>query len=92
MSEINAVICSFSSGLDDMNRKDQKDARKVLAVLKECGRFSVFEATANAAIASTLDYLGNEEFYKHTGGSYPWCEIEITPKGEELLAQETKQS
>ena len=34
----NAIfICGFSSGLDDMPRKDQRDIAKVLQVLERCG-------------------------------------------------------
>ena len=50
-------ICSFTSGLDDMKRKDQKDVVKVLRVLNKCNRYSVFEATENQTIAQMMTRL-----------------------------------
>ena len=48
------IVCSFSSGLDDMPRKQQADVVAVLSSLKRSGRFSVFEATANDTIARMM--------------------------------------
>lgn len=94
------IICSFSSGLDDMKRKDQKDVVKVLRVLAKCGRYSVFEATDNQTIATMMDRItrkkctlvgkdGVEREYgrllRRTGGEYPWTEIELTEGGKRLL-------
>lgn len=93
-------ICSFSSGLDDMKRKDQKDVVKVLRVLAQCKRFSVFEATANQPIASMMDRIchkgctlvgpdGTKRSYGKlitiVGGNYPWTHIELTEGGKRLL-------
>ena len=41
------IVCTFSSGLDDLTRKQQGDVATVLRVLKSAGRFSAFEASAN---------------------------------------------
>ena len=94
------IICSFSSGLDDMKRKDQKDVVKVLRILAECGRYSVFEATANQTIASMMDRIchkgctlvapdGTKREYgklvRILGGNYPWTHIELTDGGKRLL-------
>lgn len=94
------IVCSFSSGLDDMKRKDQKDVIKVLRILAECGRYSVFEATANMDIARMMTRLhhkgctrvlsdGTKRPYglliKTTGGEYPWTEVELTEGGKRLL-------
>lgn len=50
------IVCSFSSGIDDMKRYNQRDIGRVLAVLDAMPikRFSVFEATANMTIARTM--------------------------------------
>ena len=94
------IICSMSSGLDDMKRKDQRDVVKVLRVLAECGRYSIFEATANQTIARMMDQLhhkgytlvkpdGSRKDYglliKRTGGEYPWTNIALTKGGRALL-------
>ncbi|OYQ41081.1 hypothetical protein CHU94_08195 [Rhodoferax sp. TH121] len=94
------IVCSFSSGLDDMKRKDQRDVVKVLRILAQCGRFSVFEATANQTIATMMDKIlhkgctlvaadGTKRNYglllKTTGGAFPWTEIELTAGGKQLL-------
>lgn len=93
-------ICCFTSGLDDMKRKDQRDVVKVLRVLADCGRYSVFEATANQTIATMMDRIvskactligpdGTKRDYglllKRVGGAYPWTEIEVTEGGKRLL-------
>lgn len=94
------IVCSFSSGLDDMKRKDQRDVVKVLRILAQCGRFSVFEATANQTIANMMDKIlhkgctlvqpdGSKRAYglliKSIGGAFPWTEIELTEGGKQLL-------
>ena len=93
-------ICSFSSGLDDMKRKDQSDVVKVLQVLAKCRRYSVFEASANMTIARMMTRLhhkgctivskdGTKKDYglliKNVGGEYPWTNIELTDGGKQLL-------
>lgn len=82
----NVHICSFSAGLDGMKKKDQKDVAKVLAVLKECKRFSCFEATENMTIAKTVTLAYDRKLIKSVGGSFPWTDIEITPEGEQVIA------
>lgn len=82
----NVHICNFSSGLDDMKRKDQKDIVKVLRVLKEYKRFSCFEATANPVIAKTVTLIIQRKLVQYTGGHYPWTNVEITELGEAVLA------
>lgn len=93
-------VCSFSSGLDDMKRKDQRDVVKVLRVLAECGRFSVFEATSSQTIAAMMDRIchkgctmvapdGTKRSYGKLinvlGGNFPWTRIELTDGGKRLL-------
>jgi hypothetical protein len=98
-------ICSFSSGLDDMKRKDQSDVIKVLRVLSECKRYSVFEATANMTIARMMTRLHHKSYtivskdgtkkdygllIKSVGGEYPWTKIELTDGGKRLLEDSLK--
>ena len=82
------LMDSFSGAIDDMPRKDQGNAIKVLSVLSEHPRFSVFDATANDKIAVTLTYLFREEFIVESRPKqeYPWVQIEVTEKGKALLA------
>lgn len=79
-------VCSFSVGIDELPHKDQSDAAKVLRVLAEHKRFSVFEATANTVIASTMDRMQGK-YFKVIGGQYPWCQIELTQEGKDLLEE-----
>jgi hypothetical protein len=76
-----AVVCSLSAGLDDMKRKDQRDPIKVLRVLSQIKRFSVFEATDNAVIARTMTKLFDWGLAASVGGAFPWTNVEVTPKG-----------
>lgn len=85
---IRIIVCSFSTGIDEMPRKDQRDHLKVLRVLARNKRFSVFEATSNQAIARTIAYLINKSgLVKTVGGDYPWTNIEITDAGADALAR-----
>lgn len=94
------IVCSFSSGLDDLKRKDQRDVVKVLRILAQCGRYSAFEATANMDIARMMDKIcnkgctiagpdGTKRYYGRLinvlGSEYPWTEIELTEGGNRLL-------
>jgi hypothetical protein len=83
------IVCSFATGIDDMPRKDQRDPIKVLRVLDQGKRYSVFEATDNQTIAKTMDYLIHKSGYVKTiGGEFPWTQIEITDAGRAALANE----
>ena len=99
-SSSNIHLCSFSSGLDELTRKQQKNAASVLRVLAAEKRFSVFEASANADIAKTMDRLltnsystiapdGTKKDYgpllNIMGGAYPWTDVELTEGGQRLL-------
>ena len=70
-------VCSFSGAIGDMKRKDQRDRLKVLAVLKESPRFSVWDASDNNGIANTMtdlmtdgliDYLRKAKGRTHHAG------------------------
>jgi hypothetical protein len=83
---------SFSGAIDDMTRKDQRNAIKVLHVLAKHPRFSTFDATANNGIATTLTYLFREEFIvdSRPKQEYPWHQVEVTEKGKSLLGSAQK--
>lgn len=95
------IICSFSSGIDELTSKQQKDPVAVLRVLKACGRFSAFEATANQVIATMMTRLCHKGFSVVRNGvrndygrlietdsttPYPWTKVKLTEGGERLLA------
>ena len=92
------IICGFSEGLDDMKRADQSDPLKVLRVLKQAGRFSAFEASANMTIARMMTRLYHKGLtYKgvNYGGpmlvhdkstGYPWTKVIFSDSAERLLA------
>jgi hypothetical protein len=95
------IVCSFSSGLDELKRNQQSDHVLVLAMLKAAGRFSAFEASANQFIAGTItdlfhapkvvQYRNDMRFeydgpmLEAIGGSYPWTKVRLTAAGEQLL-------
>lgn len=75
-------ICSFAEGLDFMRRADQRNPKKVLQVLHQCKRFSVFEATANQKIAAVMDMLVREKYIEvDNSPGYPWSNVKLTKKG-----------
>lgn len=77
-----AHVCTFTGALDDMRRADQRNHLKVLRVLAESPRFSVFEATANAGIARTMDRLRREGYIVIDNCEpYPWSTAVLTAKG-----------
>ena len=94
-------IDRFSSGLDDLTRKQQADHIAVLKVLARTGRYSIFEATENQVIAKTMDRLLWKEcitvtagvkqkhglLLKRTGGEYPWTTVELTDAGKQLIRE-----
>jgi hypothetical protein len=93
---------SFSSGLDELTRKQQADPGFVLEFLSKAKRFSVFEVTANQTIAKTVTKLlcdvdmiakkgekfGDGPLLKRTGGAYPWTRVDLTEAGEAFLKKE----
>jgi hypothetical protein len=82
-------LCSFTEGLEDIPVRKRRDIGHVLAVLDKNPRkrFSVFEATANQAIATTMTRLV-QEAYITTDNScgYPWTKYELTAKGHAAKA------
>lgn len=95
------IICSFSSGLDELTRHQQGDVVAVLKTLKARGRFSCFEATANEKIATLMTRLCHKGFSVVRNGvrtdygrlietdnscGYPWTNVKLAEGGERLLA------
>ena len=75
-------VCSFAEGLDFMRRADQRNPKKVLRVLHQCKRFSVFEATARPQIAKVMDWLVAEKMIEvDNSPGYPWSNVKLTAKG-----------
>lgn len=102
-----AIICTFSSGLDDLTRKQQADYIEVLRVLKREGRFSAFEASDNMTIARTITRLIHKGLTTVKDGvktehgllietdkstGYPWTGVKLTAAGEALLAAQGKEA
>ena len=79
------IVDNFTSGLDDLTRKQQGDEGAVLQVLEQHKRFSVFEATATDRIARTMDYVFKAGLVRGTGGAFPWTNVELTDKGRATL-------
>lgn len=82
-------ICSFSTSIDEMKRKDQKSMHAVLRVLKEHPRYSIFEATDNDTIARTMDRLQEAGLFerRQPQPAYPWCEATVTEAGLRFLGE-----
>lgn len=78
-----AILCSFSSGIEEMPRRKQGSIEEVLKVLhaQKIKRYSAFEATANMNIASTMTRLHHEGYIEDAGGAYPWTNYKLTEKG-----------
>lgn len=68
-------IDSFSSGLDDLSRKDRRDDEKVLAILRAEGRVSIFEVTASEDISGTITRLQKSGRITIQVEQYPWWKI-----------------
>jgi hypothetical protein len=92
MSKFACYIDVFTSGLDEMKRKDQGDVAKVLAVLKAHGRFSVFEATHNQTIAKTMDHICSKGLVvvDKERSAYPWTYVTLADAGESMLKGSAK--
>lgn len=83
-----AILCSFSGGIGCMDPRDQRDSMKVLAVLKESPRFSVWDACERPCIGESLEDLtarGLIEYVK-PGPEFPWSEVRVTDAGLKALA------
>lgn len=80
-------VCSFSGALGDMKRKDQGDHIKVLRVLQQSPRFSVWDAGANKRIANTMTGLARDGLidYPDPQPGYPWSKARVTEAGIALL-------
>ena len=84
------MIDSFSSGLDDMKRKDQRDVVAVMRKLATMTRYSIFEVTDNNDIATTMSDIVKRGLIETTGGKYPWTTFKITEAGQRLIDEASK--
>lgn len=75
-------VCELTSGLDNLSRREQRDAGIVLNVLEARGRFSVFEATANQVIARTITELQEAGLIRVTPEGFPWSRVELMPEAK----------
>lgn len=85
-------LCSFTTGLEDIPRKQARDPLVVLARLQSNPRFSVFEATSNQIIATTLTNLKRDGLitYPIPQAGYPWCRVALTDKATAALKGKTQ--
>lgn len=101
MARTSIIVCSFSSGLDELTRHQQGDVIAVLKTLKARGRFSSFEVSANQKIATLMTRLCHKGFSLVRNGvrtdygrlietdnscGYPWTKVTLTEGGKRLLA------
>lgn len=81
-------IDEFTSGLDDLPIRKQRSTKHVLEYLERNGRFSVFEATANDTIATTVDRVIRRGYIEtDISGGYPWTKTKLTDAGRAYLAR-----
>lgn len=83
-------LCSFTGGIDEMKRADQRDLVRVLRVLdaQPRKRFSVFEASDNMNIARTMTRIVREGYITTDNScGYPWTAYKLTDKGRAAIAQ-----
>lgn len=79
-------IDRFSAGLDELTRRQQADVSTVLSVLGRVKRYSVFEATDNDVIATTMDRVIADKLIKTDNRcGYPWVKCRLTKAGREWL-------
>lgn len=78
-------IDSFTNGLDELTRRQQRDRQTVLRHLDIAKRFSVFEATANKVIAETMDSLVRDSLIAvDNSPGYPWSNVTLTKAGHDI--------
>jgi len=75
----------FTSALGDVSCKERTQPRRILSVLSRNPRFSVFDVNHDS-LAKTLDFLKDNKLMVYKETEYPWCEVELTPKGRAFLA------
>lgn len=79
-------VDSFT-GLDDLRGKDRSDVQAVLrAILKNGGRFSVFDAD-DMPMARSLTVIESSGWTRRdeARSAYPWVYIQLTEAGERAL-------
>lgn len=86
---MNTFVCSFSSAISEMKRKDQGDPAKVLAVIEKSPRVSCFDLSENQTIARTVTRLKHDGLieYPDPQPEYPWNNIVLTEAGKLKLKE-----
>lgn len=75
-------IDCFDTGLHELPRKLQRDARTVALHIAKSGRFSAFEASDNQDIARSITrVLASGWFEVDNSCAYPWTKVALTEKG-----------
>lgn len=75
-------------GLGELSKAEAMQDGCVLAALAACPKFSVFEATANQTIATTMDRLTEQGFITlDNSPGYPWSRAMFTDKGNAEAAK-----
>jgi len=70
------------TSLDAVPKKKQGDMATVLRVLHKVGRFSIWDATENDRIASTMTLIVQGGYIEPDPVTpFPWTKAILTPKG-----------
>jgi hypothetical protein len=85
-------LCSFTTGLDELPAKSQRDESAVLRHLSGVKRVSVFEVTATPSLANTFQYLCDAALILTDGETheYPWIGVCLTDTGRKWMEQGRK--
>jgi hypothetical protein len=79
-------VDDFSTISGNLTRKEQGDIRRVLAeVMRAKGMFSIFDATENQSIASSMTAIERSGWIKRIEHGYPWLQWELTDEGRQQL-------
>ena len=80
------IVDTFSGRVGDMKPKDKADTMKVLRVLSESPRFSVFDAMESAALGRSLESLVRSGYITiDNSRGFPWSDAVLTDKGKSAL-------
>lgn len=81
-------VCSFSGGLAELSKRDQRSGHAVLEFLKIAPKFSTFDAASSKELAKTITSLREEGLLKIENLAFPWHRAKITAAGRRLLLEE----
>jgi len=79
-------IDTFSGRVGDMKPKDRADPMKVLRMLSESPRFSVFDAMESAALSRSLESLVRSCYITiDNSRGFPWSDAVLTDMGKKAM-------